>query len=199
MKRIIFLSVTFVALLGCLVVSSSAVSWEAFSSDYYGGLAYEDANDEIRAEYALVEGMTDEEYASRFDSNGSVSASDDISEEEPSVAADPVSSSESSIAVLALEEFPSNNTAYTDPVLTQTEYVADAQDGTLLAVLYDLFGKPVRAYHYSYQTGYNSNSYTNYKVVEQDFDVAWCSQVIIFILVLWCVMKVGGALICKNK
>ena len=199
MKRIIFLSVTFVALLGCLVVSSSAVSWETFASDYYGGLAYEDANDEIRAEYALVEGMTDEEYASRFDSNGSVSASDDISQEESSVAADSVSSSESSIAVMALEEFPSNNTAYTDPVLTQTEYVADAQDGTLLAVLYDLFGKPVRAYHYSYQTGYSSNSNMNYKVVEQDVDVAWCSQVIIFILVLWCVMKVGGALICKNK
>lgn len=199
MKRIIFLSVTFVALLGCLVVSSSAVSWEAFSSDYYGGLAYEDANDEIRAEYALVEGMTDEEYASRFDSPESDSSADDISQEESSVAADSVSSSESSIAVMALEEFPSNNTAYSDPTLIKTEYVPDADEGTLLSVLYDLFGKPVRAYHYSYQTGYNSNSYTNYKVVEQDFDVAWCSQVIIFILVLWCVMKVGGALICKNK
>ena len=199
MKRIIFLSVTFVALLGCLVVSASAVSWETFASDYYGGLAYEDANDDIRAEYALVEGMTDEEYASRFDSNGSFSASDDISEEESSVASDPVSSSEPPVAVLALEELPSNNTAYTDPTLIKTEYVPDADEGTLLSVLYGLFGKPVRAYHYSYQTGYNSNSYTNYKVVEQDFDVAWCSQVIIFILVLWCVMKVGGALICKNK
>ena len=199
MKRIIFLSVTFVALLGCLVVSSSAVSWETFASDYYGGLAYEDANDEIRAEYALVEGMTDEEYASRFDSNGSVSAPDDISEKEPSVAAASVSASESSVAVLAVEEFPSNNTAYTDPTLIKTEYVPDADEGTLLSVLYDLFGKPVRAYHYSFQSGYNSNSYTNYKVVEQDVDVAWCSQVIIFILVLWCVMKVGGALICKNK
>jgi hypothetical protein len=198
MKRIIFLSVTFVALLGCLVVSSSAVSWETFAADYYGDLAYVDASDEIRAEYALVEGLTDEEYASRFDTSESGSSSDDLLEAESPLEASSASASESSIAVMAVEEFPSNNTAYTDPVLVRTEYVPDADEGTLLSVLYDLFGKPVRAYHYSYQGNYQ-NSYTQYKVVEQDYDVAWCSQVIIFILVLWCTLKIGGGLICKNK
>ena len=197
MKRIIFLSVTFVVLLGCLIVSSSAVSWETFSADYYGDLAYEDANDEIRAEYALVEDMTDEEYASRFDSPESVSSSDSLSPEESPVVASSLSPSESSISLASVQEFPSNNTAYTDPTLVRTEYVPDADTGTLLSVLYGLFGKPVRAYHYSYQSG--SNSYTQYKVVQQDYDAAWCSQVIIFILVLWCVMKIGGALICKAK
>lgn len=197
MKRIIFLSVTFVVLLGCLVVSSSAVSWETFAADYYGDLAYDDASDEIRAEYALVEGMTDEEYASRFDSPEPDTSSDALSKEESPVASASLSPSESSVSLASVQEFPSNNSAYSDPTLVRTEYVPDADEGTLLSVLYGLFGKPVRAYHYSYQSG--SNSYTQYKVVQQDFDSAWCSQVIIFILVLWCVLKVGGALICKNK
>lgn len=198
MKRIIFLSVTFVALLGCLIVSASAVTWETFSADYYGGIPYDDATEDMLAEFALVEGMTDEEYASRFDVPESVSSPDDISETETPLEASALSDSSSQVALFSVEEFPSNNTAYTDPTLIRTEYVPDAEQGTLLSVLYDLFGKPVRAYHYSYQGNYQ-NSYTQYKVVEQDYDVAWCFQVIIFILVLWCVMKVGGALICKSK
>lgn len=198
MKRIIFLSVTFVALLGCLIVSASAVTWETFSADYYGGIPYDDATEDMLAEFALVEDMTDEEYASRFDAPEPVSSPDDISETEAPLEASALSDSSSQVALFSVEEFPSNNTAYTDPTLIRTEYVPDAEQGTLLSVLYDLFGKPVRAYHYSYQGNYQ-NSYTQYKVVEQDFDVAWCFQVIIFILVLWCVMKVGGALICKSK
>lgn len=197
MKRIIFLSVTFVVLLGCLVVSSSAVSWETFAADYYGNLAYEDATEDMLAEYALVENMTDEEYASRFNSPEPDTASDSLSSEESPLVSSSLSPSQPSISLASVQEFPSNNSAYTDPTLVRTEYVPDADSGTLLSVLYGLFGKPVRAYHYSYQSG--SNSYTQYKVVQQDFDAAWCSQVIIFILVLWCVMKVGGALICKNK
>lgn len=197
MKRIIFLSVTFVVLLGCLVVSSSAVSWETFAADYYGNLAYEDATEDMLAEYALVEYMTDEEYASRFNSPEPDTASDSLSSEESPVVPSSLSPSQPSISLASVQEFPSNNSAYTDPTLVRTEYVPDADSGTLLSVLYGLFGKPVRAYHYSYQSG--SNSYTQYKVVQQDYDAAWCSQVIIFILVLWCVMKVGGALICKNK
>lgn len=198
MKRIIFLSVTFVALLGCLIVSASAVTWETFSADYYGGIPYDDATEDMLAEFALVEDMTDEEYASRFDAPGLVSSPDDISETEAPLEASALPDSSSQVALFSVEEFPSNNTAYSDPTLIRTEYVPDADEGTLLSVLYDLFGKPVRAYHYSYQGNYQ-NSYTQYKVVEQDYDVAWCFQVIIFILVLWCVMKVGGALICKSK
>ena len=197
MKRLIFLFVTFVVLLGCLVVSSSAVSWETFAADYYGNLAYEDATEDMLAEYALVENMTDEEYASRFNSPEPDIASDSLSSEESSVVPSSLSTSQPSISLASVQEFPSNNSAYTDPTLVRTEYVPDADSGTLLSVLYGLFGKPVRAYHYSYQSG--SNSYTQYKVVQQDYDAAWCSQVIIFILVLWCVMRVGGALICKNK
>lgn len=198
MKRIIFLSVTFVALLGCLIVSASAVTWETFSADYYGGTPYDEATEDMLAEFALVEGLTDEEYASRFDSPESESSTDDISKEESTLETPSLLASASEVSLLSVQEFPSNNTAYTDPVLVKTEYVPDADEGTLLSVIYDLFGKPVRAYHYSYQGNYQ-NSYTQYKVVEQDYDVAWCSQVIIFILVLWCVLKVGGALICKQR
>ena len=197
MNRCILLSILFVALLCLLVVSVSAVSWETFSNDYYGGTPYEDATEDMLAEYALVEDMTDEEYAARFDSPESASASDSLPSEEPALVAPALSSPASSVSLASVQEFPSNNSAYTDPTLVRTEYVPDADSGTLLSVLYGLFGKPVRAYHYSYQSG--SNSYTQYKVVQQDYDAAWCSQVIIFILVLWSVMKVGGALICKSK
>lgn len=197
MNRYILLLILFVASLCLLVVSVSAVSWETFSNDYYGGTAYEDATEDMLAEYALVEDMTDEEYANRFGSPESVSASDPLPEERSAMVAPALSSPSPSVSVASLEEFPSNGSAYSDPTLVRTEYVSDADEGTLLSVLYGLFGKPVRAYHYSYQSG--SNSYTLYRVVQQDCDVAWCSQVIIFILVLWCVMKVGGALICKNK
>lgn len=197
MNRYILLSILFVALLCLLVVSVSAVSWEMFSNDYYGGTPYEDATEDMLAEYALVEDMTDEEYAARFDSPESASASDSSPSEESAMVAPALSSPSPSVSLASVQEFPSNNSAYTDPTLVRTEYVPDADSGTLLSVLYGLFGKPVRAYHYSYQSG--SNSYTQYKVVQQDYDAAWCSQVIIFILVLWSVMKVGGALICKNK
>lgn len=197
MNRYILLSILFVALLCLLVVSASAVSWETFSNDYYGGTPYEVATEDMLAEYALVEDMTDEEYAARFNSPESASSSDSLPSEESSLVSPALSPSSSSISLASVQEFPSNNSAYTDPTLIGTEYVPDADSGTLLSVLYGLFGKPVRAYHYSYQSG--SNSYTQYKVVQQDYDAAWCSQVIIFILVLWCVMKVGGALICKNK
>lgn len=197
MNRYIILSILFVALLCLLVVSVSAVSWETFSHDYYGGTPYDEATEDMLAEYALVEDMTDEEYANRFDSPESSSPSDSLSEKESAVVAPALSSPAPSVSLASVQEFPSNNTAYTDPTLVRTEYVPDADSGTLLSVLYDLFGKPVRAYHYSYQSG--SNSYTQYKVVQQDYDAAWCSQVIIFILVLWCVLKVGGALICKTK
>lgn len=193
MKRLILLF----CVLSLLVVSASAVSWETFSNDYYGGTAYEDATEDMLAEYALVEDMTDEEYASRFDSPESVSSDSSVLEEASTVEASALSLDASALSLASVTEFPSNNTAYTDPSLVKTEYVPDAESGTLLEILYNLFGKPVRAYHYSYQS--SNSGYTQYKVVEQDCDVAWCSQVIIFILVLWCVLKVGGALICKNK
>ena len=198
MNRYILLSILFVAILCILIVSVSAVSWETFSTDYYGGTPYEDATEDMLAEYALVEDMTDEEYANRFNSPEPVSSPDSIPQEESSFATPSLSPLSPSASTFSVEEFPSNGSAYSDPVLVQTEYVPDADSGTLLSVLYGLFGKPVRAYHYSYRTSSDSSRIA-YKVVQQDYDVAWCSQVIIFILVLWCVMKVGGALICKNK
>lgn len=198
MKRYFFLSLLLVVLLCLLVVSASAVSWETFSNDYYGGTPYEDATEEMLAEYAFVEGMTDDEYAHRFDSPESSSSLVSVPKKESSLEPSTLSRPSPSASTFSLEEFPSNGSAYSDPVLVQTEYVPDADSGTLLSVLYGLFGKPVRAYHYSYRTSSDSSRIA-YKVVQQDCDVAWCAQVIIFILVLWCVLKVGGALICKNK
>lgn len=198
MKRYLFLSFLLVVLLCLLVVSASAVSWETFSNDYYGGTPYEEATEDMLAEYALVEGMTDDEYSHRFDSPESSSTLVSVPKKESSLETFALPSSSPSASSFSVQEFPSNGSAYSDPVLVQTEYVPDADSGTLLSVLYGLFGKPVRAYHYSYSTS-NDSSRIAYKVVQQDCDVAWCSQVIIFILVLWCVLKVGGALICKNK
>lgn len=198
MKRYFFLSLLLVVLSCLLVVSASAVSWETFSNDYYGGTPYEDATEDMLAEYALVEGMTDEEYAHRFDSPESSSTLVSVHNKESSLETSALSPSSSPASTFSLEEFPSSGTAYTDPTLVLTEYVPDAESGTLLSVLYGMFGKPVRAYHYSYRSS-SDTSRTAYRVVQQDCDVAWCSQVIIFILVLWCVLKVGGALICKNK
>lgn len=197
MNRYILLSILFVTMLCMLIVSVSAVSWETFSTDYYGGTPYEDATEDMLAEYVLVEDMTDEEYAHRFDTPESSSTFVSVPKKESPLESSSLSPSSSPASSFSLQEFPSNNSAYSDPILVRTEYVPDADQGTLLSVLYGLFGKPVRAYHYSFESG--SNGYTRYSVVEQDYDVAWCSQVIIFILVLWCVMKVGGALICKNK
>ena len=198
MNRYILLSILFVAMLCILIVSVSAVSWETFSTDYYGGTPYEEATEDMLAEYALVEDMTDEEYAHRFDSPESSSTLVSVPKKESPLETSTFSPLSPSASTFSVEEFPSNGSAYSDPVLVQTEYVPDADSGTLLSVLYGLFGKPVRAFHYSYRTSSDSSRIA-YKVVQQDCDVAWCSQVIIFILVLWCVMKVGGALICKNK
>lgn len=198
MKRYFFLSLLLVFLLSLLVVSASAVSWETFSNDYYGGTPYEDATEDMLAEYALVEGMTDDEYAHRFDNSESSFTSYLVPKKESSLETSTLSPLSSPASTFSVQEFPSSGSAYSDPTLILTEYVPDADSGTLLSVLYGLFGKPVRAYHYSYRISYDS-SRTAYRVVQQDCDVAWCSQVIIFILVLWCVLKVGGALICKNK
>ena len=183
MKRYFFFSLLLVVLLCLLVVSASAVSWETFSNDYYGGTPYEDATEDMLAEYALVEGMTDEEYAHRFDSPESPSSLVSVPKKESSLETSTLSPLPSSASTFSLQEFPSSGSAYSDPTLVQTEYVPDADPGTLLSVLYGLFGKTVRAYHYSYRTSSDS-SRTAYKVVNQDCDVAWCSQVIIFILVL---------------
>lgn len=198
MNRYFFLFLFLVVLLSLFVVSASAVSWETFSNDYYGGTPYEEATEDMLAEYALVEGMTDEEYAHRFDSPESSSTLVSVPKKESPLEISPLSPSSPSASTFSLEEFPSSGTAYTDPTLVLTEYVPDAESGTLLSVLYGLFGKPVRAYHYSYRSS-SDTSKTAYRVVSQVCDVAWCAQVIIFILVLWCVLKVGGALICKNK
>lgn len=198
MNRYFLLSILFVALLCFLIVSVSAVSWETFSNEYYGGTPYDEATEDMLAEYALVEDMTDEEYARRFDGPESSSTFVSVPKKESSLETPTLSSLSSPASTFSLEEFPSSGTAYSDPVLVQTDYVPDAEPGTLLSVLYGLFGKPVRAYHYSYHSSSDSSRIA-YRVVQQDCDVAWCSQVIIFILVLWCVMKVGGALICKNK
>lgn len=198
MKRYFFLCLLLVVLLCLLVVSASAVSWETFSNDYYGGTPYEEATEDMLAEYALVEGLTDEEYAHRFDSPESFSSFGFVPKEESSLETSTLPSLSPSASTFSVQEFPSSGSAYSDPTLVLTEYVPDADSGTLLSVLYGLFGKPVRAYHYSYRTS-NDSSRTAYKVVQQDCDVAWCAQVIIFILVLWCVLKVGGALICKSK
>lgn len=95
-----------------------------------------------------------------------------------------------------LQNIPSSGSAYTDPVLISTEY-AEAEEGTLLDILYTLFGRPVRAYHYRY-TSSSSQGYTYYTVETLDYDLNWFASVAVFLLVLFCIFKLGGVLLSKT-
>ena len=96
---------------------------------------------------------------------------------------------------VSIQNIPTSGSAYSDPVMTSVEY-AEAESGSLLSILYSLFGRPVRAYHYRYQT--NSQGTYSYAIQTLDYDVNWMSSVVVFLLVLWCVFKLGGVLLSKT-
>lgn len=97
---------------------------------------------------------------------------------------------------LLLASVPGSGSANNDPTAIGYDYAPDAEEGTLLEVLYALFGKPVTGIHYQWRTSNTNNTYA-YSVQEVQYDVAWISQVVLFILVLFCIFKAGGALLCK--
>ena len=105
-------------------------------------------------------------------------------------------SSGSQSPMLAASSVPTSGLSYVQPELVKIEYAPDATTGTLLAVLYGLLGKPVTAYTYKVRTSYQSD-YTGYVTQQLDFDANWLASLALLIVVLFCIFKAGGALLCK--
>lgn len=109
------------------------------------------------------------------------------------------SGSESSSAqspMLAAASVPISGLSYIQPELVKIDYAPDATSGTLLAVLYGLLGKPVTAYTYKVRTSYQSD-YTGYVTQLLAYDANWLASLALLIVVLFCIFKAGGALLCK--
>ena len=98
--------------------------------------------------------------------------------------------------MLAAASVPTSGLSYVQPELVKIEYAPDASSGTLLAVLYGLLGKPVTAYTYQVRTSYQSD-YTGYVTQQLDYDANWLASLALLIVVLFCIFKAGGALLCK--
>lgn len=105
-------------------------------------------------------------------------------------------SSGSQSPMLAASSVPISGLSYVQPELVKIEYAPDATTGTLLAVLYGLLGKPVTAYTYKVRTSYQSD-YTGYVTQQLDYDANWLASLALLIVVLFCIFKAGGALLCK--
>lgn len=105
-------------------------------------------------------------------------------------------SDDSPVLYAAAQPVPDSGTAYSKPVLVDTEYAPDATEGTLLSVIYGLLGKPVKSYTYSYVSSYN-NSQTVYKLELLDYDINWIASFLLLCAVIICIFKAGGALLCK--
>lgn len=110
------------------------------------------------------------------------------------------SGTESSVSespILLASSVPTSGTSYSQPELVAVEYAPDASSGSLLAVLYGLLGKPVISYTYKVQNSYNSSSTYSYVTEVLDYDANWLASLVLLIVVLFCIFKAGGALLCK--
>lgn len=159
---------------------------------YDQGLVSDDVMDNAK-EGILIDGAIPTEtasYSGRSDLVDSVSDVGDKEREE-----DQTLATESGESLKSLSPIPSSGTAYTDPVLIGVEYAEDAEQGSLLEVIYDLLGKPVKSYHYRYQN--NQQGYTVYSVQVLDYDIPWIASFLMLLLVIYCIFKAGGALLSK--
>lgn len=149
------------------------------------------------ADSRVVESVTDQSSLSNGDS-----VSSDLHSESDSGYLEIASfstgsqSSGSQSPMLAAASVPSSGLSYVQPELVKIEYAPDATSGTLLAVLYGLLGKPVTAYTYKVRTSYQSD-YTGYVTQQLDYDANWLASLALLIVVLFCIFKAGGALLCK--
>lgn len=77
-------------------------------------------------------------------------------------------------------------------ILRSVAPVGPADDGSLKSVLLSLIGDydPI-VLEYSYQS---SNGYTSY-IREVQYDYPWLAAALLFIVVLWCVFRIGGRVI----
>ena len=108
--------------------------------------------------------------------------------------------SESSLAqspVLAVSNVPTSGQSYILPEVVNIEYAPDAPAGSLLSVLYGLLGKPITSYTYHVRTSSSSSNPDGYIVQPLDYDANWLASLALLLVVLFCVFKAGGALLCK--
>lgn len=106
-------------------------------------------------------------------------------------------SSVSESPILLAASVPTSGTSYSQPELVDIEYAPDASSGSLLAVLYGLLGKPVISYTYKVQNSYNSSSTYSYVTEVLNYDANWLASLALLMVVLFCIFKAGGALLCK--
>lgn len=97
---------------------------------------------------------------------------------------------------ILMASVPTSGGAYSDPILIKVDYAPDPPSGSLMEVIYDLIGKPVSAYHYSYQS--NNQGYTQYSCDIVDYDLNWLASLALLGLVIYSILRAGGALLCKQ-
>lgn len=110
------------------------------------------------------------------------------------------SGSQSSLAqspVMAVTTVPTSGQSYILPQVVNIEYAPDAPAGSLLSVLYGLLGKPITSYTYRVRTSSSSSNPDGYLVQQLDYDANWLASLVLLLVVLFCIFKAGGALLCK--
>lgn len=108
--------------------------------------------------------------------------------------------SQSSLAqspVMAVTTVPTSGQSYILPQVVNIEYAPDAPAGSLLSVLYGLLGKPITSYTYRVRTSSSSSNPDGYLVQQLDYDANWLASLVLLLVVLFCIFKAGGALLCK--
>lgn len=153
--------------------------------------------DDEPADSRVVESVSDQSSLSNGDSvPADLHSESDSGHLETSSFSTGSQSSSSQSPMLAAASVPTSGLSYIQPELVKIEYAPDATSGTLLAVLYGLLGKPVTAYTYKVRTSYQSD-YTGYVTQQLDYDANWLASLALLIVVLFCIFKAGGALLCK--
>lgn len=99
--------------------------------------------------------------------------------------------------VMAVSTVPSSGQSYIQPQVVNIEYAPDAPTGSLLSVLYGLLGKPITSYTYRVRTSSSSSNPDGYLVQQLDYDANWLASLVLLLVVLFCIFKAGGALLCK--
>lgn len=89
-------------------------------------------------------------------------------------------------------DFPGSDAQLTSVTLMSVVPVQPADDGSLKSILLSLIGDydPI-VLEYSYQS---SQGYTSY-LREVQIDYPWIAAAVLFVVVLWCVFKIGGKVI----
>lgn len=153
--------------------------------------------DDESADSRIVESVPDQSSLSNGDSVSSdLHSESDLGYLETASFSTGSQSSGSQSPMLAAASVPTSGLSYIQPEIVNIEYAPDATSGTLLAVLYGLLGKPVTSYTYKVRTSYQSD-YTGYVTEQLDYDANWLASLALLIVVLFCIFKAGGALLCK--